>query len=155
MTVPSLGYSCMSSALLCDPGLTNRHPFAGVIFCIAVHDATMRSAGRNGKYHRSWCGGCREDPLPRSSGLLISIVCTDFTLGPQNARTYRTTSGSREYAKSSRSMWKCCSFVILSSPMAACAAPPPRARMSSTSRIIVMLSGMGRAPVQYCWKRSL
>ena len=35
------------------------------------------------------------------------------------------------------------------------AAAPPRALMSSTSRIIVMLSGAGRAPVQYSWKRVL
>lgn len=45
------GYPWGSSTpgFICDPGRTNRHPLASVVDCIAVHVATILSAGRNGK----------------------------------------------------------------------------------------------------------
>jgi len=41
------GKSCPGSE--CEPGKTNRHPLSLVIVCMAVHVATILSAGRNPK----------------------------------------------------------------------------------------------------------
>lgn len=45
------GYSCGRSlpGCICEPGSTNRHPLSFVTVCIAVHVATILSAGRNAK----------------------------------------------------------------------------------------------------------